>query len=197
MPPLSSPAPERLDADDLPRLETPRLLVRALDRAEFALYLRDRARFAQTLRLAAVPEPLPEETQHALEWLYDVGASLVGPQFPWGTLWGVFVRSRNVEEAGAPRFAGSICFKGAPSDGEAEVAYTTESALRNQGVMTEALGAVVRWASGRGDAAALAAETEFGAKASRRVLEKVGFRQTSDAPFPLVDSIYWRLRLRG
>ena len=71
---------------------------------------------------------------------------------------------------------GGIGFLGAPGvDGEVEVGYGLVPAARGSGFATEALGAAVRLAFARG-ASAVVADTADDNIASRRVLEKSGFR---------------------
>ena len=71
---------------------------------------------------------------------------------------------------------GGIGFFGAPGvDGVVEIGYGLVPAARGSGFATEALGAAVRLAFARG-ASAVVADTADDNVASKRVLEKAGFR---------------------
>lgn len=168
------------------RVETSRLTLTPLTRAQFALFLRDRLGFAQATRLA-VPPMTPEPTiLNALERLYELSANYYGPWRVWATLWNVVLRRDNL-------FVGSFCFKGAPREMEAELAYYIEEPFRNRGFMSETLVGIVEWARARDDVLTLSAETDVRNRASQRALKNAGFRRVQNAPFPLVDSYYWRI----
>ncbi len=71
---------------------------------------------------------------------------------------------------------GDLCFKGLGEDGAAEIGYGILEEHRGQGYATEAVLAACRWAFSHAEVKSLEAETEAGNLASRRVLEKCGFR---------------------
>jgi len=60
---------------------------------------------------------------------------------------------------------------------QAEVGWVTAASVRGQGVATDAVGAVCRWALGGLGLARLEARVLVGNDASRRVAEKVGFAE--------------------
>ena len=70
---------------------------------------------------------------------------------------------------------GNLSFKGLESDGILEIGYGMDSEYEGQGLMTEAVSAVVRWAASREGVKLIEAETEENNAASKRVLEKAGF----------------------
>lgn len=71
---------------------------------------------------------------------------------------------------------GDLGWKGGPdADGVAEIGYGLAAPWRGQGYGTEAVGGFSDWALGPGGAAALIAEVLTDNRASRRVLERVGF----------------------
>lgn len=71
---------------------------------------------------------------------------------------------------------GDVGFKGGPVKGAVEVGYGLEEAARGKGYMTEALKAITEWAFSQKDVYIVEAETEPDNEASRRVLEKNGFK---------------------
>ncbi len=70
---------------------------------------------------------------------------------------------------------GNLSFKGLGTDGILEIGYGMNSKYEGQGLMTEAVSAVVRWASSQKGVKLIEAETEESNIASKRVLEKAGF----------------------
>lgn len=69
-------------------------------------------------------------------------------------------------------------FKGPPdTDGMLEIGYSVLRSQRNQGYATEAVTALVEWASEHPEVRRIIAETKRTNAASMRVLEKIGFIQ--------------------
>jgi len=76
---------------------------------------------------------------------------------------------------GSGTVVGSLAFKGLNANGTVEIGYGIYPQYAGQGLMTEAVTAVVRWAAEQPGIAAIEAETEPDNVASQRVLEKAGF----------------------
>lgn len=70
---------------------------------------------------------------------------------------------------------GDLCFKGLRADGVVEIGYGTYPGFESKGYMTEAVMALVQWASRQPGVLCIEAETDRDNKASQRVLEKSGF----------------------
>jgi len=71
---------------------------------------------------------------------------------------------------------GSLCFKGPPEGGEAEIGYGVDEAHRGLGYAAEAVRAAVNWAFySSAELYYITAETESDNAASRAVLQKLGF----------------------
>lgn len=87
----------------------------------------------------------------------------------WYAPWGIY------QKDGA--FAGDLCFKGPPSQGEVEIGYGIREAFQGKGYATEAAGALTDWAFSQPDVYYVTAETEPDNQKSKRVLEKLGFKQ--------------------
>jgi ribosomal-protein-alanine N-acetyltransferase len=75
---------------------------------------------------------------------------------------------------------GSCSFKGPPVDGVVEIAYGIDPGHEGNGYATEVAGALVEYAFGRGEVRLVRAHTLPGGAASRRVLEKCGFRYVGE-----------------
>jgi Acetyltransferases, including N-acetylases of ribosomal proteins len=87
----------------------------------------------------------------------------------WHALWVLQLND------GSGTIVGSLAFKGLNDDGMVEIGYGMNPAYEGRGFMTEAVSAVVRWASEQPGVSSVEAETEPDNAASRRVLEKAGF----------------------
>ena len=82
-------------------------------------------------------------------------------------------------EAGE-KVIGDLCFKGLPPDGNVEIGYGIFPEFWGKGYATEAVKAIVLWASVQPGVKRIEAETEPDNTASRRVLEKAGFLPTGE-----------------
>lgn len=188
------------------RSTTPRLELLPLTLDEFALYLSDVGALAETLRLAEPPSEPDAETRAALNWLFENALALDAASLCWSTLWTAILRSEN-------RAVGFLCFKGPPrplfdflktaldfrfdakiaaasaSSRVVEIGYGVDKAFRGRGLATEAVGALVDWGRGRADVDVFLAETLTANLASRRVLEKRGFRRFGES----ADALFWRV----
>lgn len=70
---------------------------------------------------------------------------------------------------------GDLCFKGLDPAGMAEIGYGLLPEYWGKGYATEAVRAMVQWASEQPNVKRIEAETEENNAASQRVLQKVGF----------------------
>lgn len=92
-------------------------------------------------------------------------------QWIWYTAWGLYQNDSG-------DFAGDLCFKGLPKNGQPEIGYGISPEFQGQGYATEAVRAACRWALAQPGVAAVEAETEPANAASQAVLRKVGFVPT-------------------
>ena len=85
------------------------------------------------------------------------------------------ITSYNVCYTKLLRTVGDLSFKGLNSNGMVEIGYGIKQEYEGQGLMTEAVLAMVLWASAQPGVSSIEAETDPGNLASQRVLEKAGF----------------------
>ena len=90
-------------------------------------------------------------------------------QLEWYAAWNVELNDES------KAVVGNLSFKGLGADGVLEIGYGMNSEYEGQGLMTEAVSAVVRWAAAQEGVRLIEAETEESNIASKRVLEKAGF----------------------
>lgn len=89
-------------------------------------------------------------------------------QWQWYAMWMIELRDRT--------HIGDLCFKGLGADGAVEIGYGILEGYQGQGYASEAVDAAVVWALKQAAVTRVEAETEPENRASRRVLEKCGFR---------------------
>jgi RimJ/RimL family protein N-acetyltransferase len=84
-----------------------------------------------------------------------------------------------IARQGERRIVGSVIFHGHPGEeGEAEIGYGVEEAVRGQGLATEATRACVEWALQQTAVLSVSATTHPFNRGSIRVLEKVGMQRS-------------------
>lgn len=88
----------------------------------------------------------------------------------WHTLWVMTLKDER------ETVVGNLDFKGLDASRVVEIGYATTPGYEGRGLMTEAVGAMIRWAVATGLVDAAEAETAPENAASQRVLEKNGFR---------------------
>jgi RimJ/RimL family protein N-acetyltransferase len=123
--------------------------------------------------IAALPER--DRAQVSPDWLARMRAS--SPGDPWAFAFRVLLRHTG-------EVVGTCSFKGPPADGVVEISYATEEAHTGRGYATEAATALRDYAASRGDVQGVRAHTLPGGLASKRVLEKCGFRYVGDVVDP-------------
>jgi ribosomal-protein-alanine N-acetyltransferase len=134
-----------------------------------AAEIEDRAKFAKLLG-ALVPETWPPENlRDVLDYFY--GLYKEHPEWK-GWLGWYAVRV----DGDCPILCGSVGFKGPPDvQGMAEVGYSVLPEFQGQGLATEMVAGIIRWAKRQPQAKQIEAETNIDNEASIRVLEKNDF----------------------
>ena len=87
----------------------------------------------------------------------------------WYVLWFMELKNSNTE------VVGTLSFKGIDENGIVEIGYGINAGYENKGYMSEAVSAVVQWASIQPRVKQIEAEAEESNIASIRVLEKCNF----------------------
>ena len=89
-------------------------------------------------------------------------------QWEWYAIWMIELKDGT--------HIGELCFKGLDSNGIAEIGYGITEKYQNNDYATEAVKAVLEWALNDPNVTAIEAETDSENVASKRVLEKCGFK---------------------
>jgi ribosomal-protein-alanine N-acetyltransferase len=154
-------------------LETARLLLLAAGARELTAELLSREALEHEIE-ATVPEEWPPD-------LYDqrtLGTTLAyldeHPEAGGFTLWYLLRKSAG---SAPPVLAGLCGFKSLPTAGSVEIGYSLLGRFQHQGLMSEAVRALVDWAFTHRQVERVVAQTLPELVPSQRVLEKNGFRR--------------------
>ena len=123
--------------------------------------------------IEAIPES--ERVKLSANWLALVRASTGAD--PWVHGFRVLCRDSGT-------VVGTCGFKGPPADGVVEIAYGIDPEHQHNGYATEVAGALVDYASSRENVRLVRAHTLPDAVASKRVLNKCGFRYVGETVDP-------------
>ncbi|MFN7116968.1 MAG: GNAT family N-acetyltransferase [Saprospiraceae bacterium] len=150
-------------------LETERLILLPLTYKQLLKYIKNDFSLDKELQLTPTPRTISADLLEALQLgiLPNVADKRRNPLFY--TLWTMILKSENC-------MVGDLCFKGKPNErGEIEIGYGTYDAFQGKGYMTEAVGAMIKWAATQPSVKYITAETEQENIASFKVLEKNKF----------------------
>jgi len=134
-----------------------------------AAEIEDRVEFARLLG-ALVPKTWPPDIlRDVLGYFYGLHKEHPGWE-GWLAWYAIRIDSDH------PILCGSIGFRGPPDKrGMVEIGYSVLPEFRRQGLATEMVAGIIRWAKHQPEARQIEAETSIDGGASIRVLEKNGF----------------------
>ncbi|MEO6168604.1 MAG: GNAT family N-acetyltransferase [Chitinophagales bacterium] len=174
----------KLNADHL--LASERLLIFPLSPAQLLKYVEADDSLEKELGLTPSGRTISPELKEALHESILPAVAANSTDLLFYTLWTMFTKHEH-------QMVGDLCFKGPPNEQhEIEIGYGTYTPFRGNGYMTEAINAMIRWASGIPNVAAIIAETDKNNVASIRALQKnhfVAFKTTESM-------IWWRIPVR-
>lgn len=155
-------------------VETPRLLLKPLTHDQLVKYIQNDGSLEQELGLAATVREISPDLKDALEQMILPSVADRSKNYLFSTLWTIIVKDQN-------RMVGDICFYGEPNEnGEVEIGYGTYAAFQGKGYMTEAVGAMVRWATRQPNVKTVLASTDKTNVGSYTVLIKNGFKKVGE-----------------
>lgn len=164
-------------------LHTQRLKISPLTFNQLIKYLRSDNSLETELGLEVIPRIVPPVLVDAFTKTILPAVANEKNNYLFSTLWTVVLKEKNT-------MVGDLCFKGKPNEkGEIEIGYGTYESFQGKGYMTEAIGAIVKWAFSQQGVLSIIAETEKNNPASHRILEKNGFAQYKQSD----QMIWWRV----
>jgi len=166
-------------------IETDRLIIRPLTHSQLLKYMKSDNSLEMELNLNTTSRTISPELQEAMEQTILPNVADTTKNYLYSTLWTLISKEKN-------QMVGDICFVGEPNDdGEIEIGYGTYEEFRNKGFMTEAVGAIIKWAATQSSVKSIIASTDKDNLASFTILEKNNFKKINDS-----DSLYqWKLKI--
>lgn len=152
-------------------ISTTRLIIKPLSLEELQWHSTSPKDFARSMSVASSLSIIDTETKDAIDNVLIPNLAK-NPKNPlYWTMWLIIDTAKMA-------IVGGLCFHGAPDENkEIEIGYGTDPVYRNQGYMTEALAAVIKWVSSTTDTLSIKAETEVDNIASLKVLMNNGFEE--------------------
>jgi RimJ/RimL family protein N-acetyltransferase len=173
-----------------PMLETSRLYIKPLTYSQLLQYIKNDNSLEAELKLLPSARVISPELMEALKQtiipnvVYAI--SRFDKNYLFSTLWTMISKEGN-------KMIGDLCFVGDPDEkGEIEIGYGTYELHRNNGLMTEAVGAIIEWAKSHPLVKAIIASTDKINIASSKVLEKNHFIKSGETK----DQYQWKLILK-
>jgi len=167
-------------------IETNRLIIKPLRYNQLIKYKKNDYSLEQELGLFNTIREISPELMEALEQTIIPNVADENKNYLYSTLWTIIFKEQN-------KMIGDLCFVGEPNpEGEIEIGYGTYKEFRNNGFMTEAVHAMIKWAEKQPYIRSIIASTEKNNSASFSILEKNNFTKCSET-----ETLYnWCLRLK-
>jgi len=162
------------------KLETERLVIFPLTYDQLIMYLQAENRLEEVLSLNKGNRIIPQELLDAFKETILPAVADTTKNYLYSTLWTIVNKELN-------QMVADLCFQGEPNErGEIEIGYGTYDEFQGKGYMTEAIGAITRWAFNQPNVKTILAETDQSNLASHRTLAKNNFK-----PYKKVESMIW------
>ena len=166
-------------------LETQHLKLLPLSLSQLQKYLQNNGLLETELGVSQAQREISDELKEALIKTIIPAVADTERNYLFSTLWTIVYKQDN-------RLAGDLCFYGEPdAEGIVEIGYGTYKAYRNQGIMTEAVAAILEWAASFPGVSAIKASTDAGNQASWSVLLKNGFSKNGESE----SILFWKRTL--
>jgi len=156
-------------------IETKRLIIKPLSYDELVKHIRSPRELSNEMSLKPSSSLMDEQTQEAIltDLLPNLSDATKNPLFY--TMWIIIEREENA-------IIGGVCFHGEQDiNGEVEIGYGTDDEYRNRGYMTETIAGMILWARDGDILKTIVAQTDHNNLSSIRVLEKNGFKMTTQS----------------
>lgn len=154
-------------------LSTSRLRLIELGQGNLEACLSSHTELEAQLSINIVPDFLTERVDRAIRMKVQKMREAEPSHQAWLTYWLIIIKEDNIG-------AGMLGFKGYPNaEGSTEIGYGISTAYQNKGYMSEAVRSLIDWAFTHPFCRTITA-TEVYNPASKRLLEKLGARQTED-----------------
>ncbi len=164
-------------------IQTQRLRIIPLTKEQLVNYSTPDYSLENSLNVNLIPRIVPEFLANVINNKILPSVSNPSKNYLYYTFWTIIAKQENIMVA-------DCCFKGEPNEnGEIEIGYGTYPAFEGKGFMTEAVGAMVRWAFEQPNVQAVIAQTDPSNIASQKILQKNNFVQYGQT----TENILWRI----
>ena len=166
-------------------IETDRLIIIPLTLSQLRKYIIADNSLEKELCVNESPRTISSELMEALEKTIIPGVEINERDFLYSTLWTIIWKEHN-------KMVGDLCFFGVPNEnGEIEIGYGIYEGFRKRGLMTEAVGAVIKWAEEQPGIRAIIAGTEKSNADSYAILKRNNFIKCGES-----ETLFnWRLNI--
>lgn len=166
-------------------LQTARLIIKPLNYDQLVKYIRADHSLEAELQLEPAPNVISPDLKEAMEQSILPNVADSKRNYLYYTLWTIISKDEN-------KMVGDICFVGEPNEaGEVEIGYGTHEYYRGKGYMTEAVLAIIHWASQQQGIRSITAATLKDNVASYAVLQKNGFVKTGES----TELFHWKYHI--
>jgi RimJ/RimL family protein N-acetyltransferase len=166
-------------------IETERLIIKPLTYEQLTKNVRLDNSLETELDLNATSRTISADLKEALEQTILPNVADSNKNYLFSTIWTLISKADN-------KMVGDLCFVGEPdADGVIEIGYGTYEEFRKRGFMTEAVGAMIKWAKKQPDIRTIIASTDKTNVDSYSVLQKNNFQKSGET-----ETLYnWRLEI--
>jgi RimJ/RimL family protein N-acetyltransferase len=166
-------------------IETERLIIKPLTYEQLTKYVRLDNSLETELDLNATSRTISADLKEALEQTILPNVADSNKNYLFSTIWTLISKTDN-------KMVGDLCFVGEPhADGVIEIGYGTYEEFRKRGFMTEAVGAMIKWAKKQPDIRTIIASTDKTNVDSYSVLQRNNFQKSGET-----ETLYnWRLEI--
>jgi len=168
-------------------VETKRLIIKPLTYNQVLKYIKADNSLEAELNLHKTSRTISADLKEAFEETILPNLADGKKNYLYSTLWTVISKEDN-------KMVGDLCFIGEPNEaGQVEIGYGTYEDFRENGYMTEAVAAMIKWAEGQPGIKSIFAGTEKNNKASFSVLQKNNFTKIAETE----TMFNWRLIIKS
>lgn len=166
-------------------IETERLIIKPLTYEQLTKNVRLDNSLETELDLNATSRTISADLKEALEQTILPNVADSNKNYLFSTIWTLISKADN-------KMVGDLCFVGEPdADGVIEIGYGTYEEFRKRGFMTEAVGAMIKWAKKQPDIRTIIASTDKTNVDSYSILQKNNFQKSGET-----ETLYnWRLEI--
>lgn len=151
------------------KIETERLVIFPLSCPQLKKYMLNDGSLEAELKLNPTSRSISPELSEALQQTILPAVTDKNKNYLFSTLWTMVLKAEN-------KMIGDLCFMGEPDEaGAIEIGYGTYNEFQGKGYMSEAVGAMIKWAATQPAVKSIIASTNRSNMSSYKVLVNNNF----------------------